>query len=88
MLRPEGFTPYVSSGQPETTFDVNAEAEPIDYSDGIPVQDPATIAATEALTALTESAISAAPDTSGLTLITRGPHAGKYIDSSGRLVMP
>ena len=56
MLRPEGFTPYVSSGQPETTFDVRTEAEPIDYSDAIPVQDPALIPAIEAL-ALDEATI-------------------------------
>lgn len=52
MLRPEGFAPYMPSGELETTFDTRTEAEPIDYSDGIPVQDPATIAATEALDAL------------------------------------
>ena len=54
MLRPEGFAPYMSSGQPETRFDTRTEAEPIDYSDGIPVQDPATIAATEALANLSD----------------------------------
>jgi len=37
------------SGQTGTRFDTRTEAEPIDYSDGIPVADPATIAATEAL---------------------------------------
>lgn len=37
------------SGQSETRFDTRTEETPIDYSDGIPVQDPATIAATEAL---------------------------------------
>jgi hypothetical protein len=80
MLRPEGFTPYVSSGQPETTFTEDfSGVEVADFEEPMPV---------DALTALTESAISAAPDTSGLTLITRGPHAGKYVDSSGRLVMP
>ena len=40
------------SGQAGTRFDMTTEAEPIDYSDAIPVQDPATIAATEALDAL------------------------------------
>jgi hypothetical protein len=54
MLRPEGFAPYMPSGQPETRFDTRTEAEPIDYSDGIPVQDPATIAATEALANLSD----------------------------------
>lgn len=54
ILRPEGFAPYMSSGQPETRFDTRTEAEPIDYSDGIPVQDPATIAATEALANLSD----------------------------------
>lgn len=42
------------SGQPETRFDTRTEAEPIDYSDTIPVQDPATIAATEALANLSD----------------------------------
>lgn len=80
MLRPEGFTPYIYSGQPETTFTE-------DFS-GVEVADFEEPMQVDALTALTESAISAAPDTAGLTLITRGPHAGKYVDSRGRLVMP
>ena len=68
------------SGQPETTFMEDfSGVEIADFEKPMPV---------DALTALTESAISAAPDTAGLTLITRGPHAGKYIDSRGRLVMP
>lgn len=80
MLRPEGFTPYISSGQDETTFTEDFSGVDVaDFEEPMPVN---------ALTELTESAISAAPDTAGLTLITRGPHAGKYIDSRGRLVMP
>jgi len=42
------------SAQTGTRFDTRTEAEPIDYSDGIPVQDPATIAATEALANLSD----------------------------------
>ena len=77
---PAAPSPYVSSGQPETTFMEDfSGVEIADFEKPMPV---------DALTALTESAISAAPDTAGLTLITRGPHAGKYIDSRGRLVMP
>lgn len=49
------------SGQTGTRFDTRTEAEPIDYSDGIPVQDPATIAATEALANL--------PDMPALSLL-------------------
>lgn len=42
------------SAQTGTRFDTSTEAEPIDYSDGIPVQDPVTIAATEALANLSD----------------------------------
>lgn len=80
MLRPEGFTPYMSSGQPETTFTEDfSGVELADFEKPMPI---------DALTALTSSAISSAPDTAGMTLITTGPHAGKYMDASGRLVMP
>lgn len=44
------------SGQPETRFDTRTEAEPIDFSAGIPVTDPALIPAIEAL-ALEEGTI-------------------------------
>lgn len=50
-----------TGGQPETRFDTRTEAEPIDYSDGIPVQDPATIAATEALANLSDMPTSYVP---------------------------
>ena len=86
------------NGQPETTFDTRTEAEPIDYSDGISVTDPALIPAIEAL-ALDDGYDPAYKDVEdylqkvereaqGMRLITRGPHAGKYVDASGRLVMP
>jgi hypothetical protein len=86
------------NGQPETMFDTRTEAEPIDYSDGIPVADPALIPAIEAL-ALDDGYDPAYKDVEdylqkvereaqGMRLITRGPHAGKYVDASGRLVMP
>ena len=80
MLRPEGFAPYMSSGQPETTFTEDfSGVELADFEKPMPI---------DALTALTSGAISSAPDTAGMTLITTGPHAGKYMDASGRLVMP
>jgi hypothetical protein len=54
MLRPEAFTPYVSSGQPETTFTEDfSGVEKAEFEEPMPV---------DALTELTESAISAAPD--------------------------
>jgi len=77
---PAAPSPYVSSGQPETTF-----TEDFGGVEMAEIEEPMPV---DALTELTESAISAAPDATGLTLITRGPHAGKYIDSRGRLVMP
>lgn len=49
------------SGQTGTRFDTRTEAKPIDYSDGIPVQDPATIAATEALANLSDMPTSYVP---------------------------
>jgi hypothetical protein len=48
-VRPSSGFNLGGSAQEGTRFDIRTEAEPIDYSDGIPVQDPATIAATEAL---------------------------------------
>lgn len=59
ILRPDGFTPPTfptNNGQPETRFDTRTEEEPIDFSDGIPVTDPALIPAIEAL-ALEEGTI-------------------------------
>lgn len=47
--------PGYTGGQPETTFDIRTEEVPIDYSDGIPVQDPATIAAVEALNSVSDT---------------------------------
>ena len=95
--------PGYTGGQPETTFDTRTEAEPIDFSDGILVEDPATIAAKEALLSTPdvydpsgEFGLRGAPvsllDTPSLdpelTLITSGPHAGKYVDRNGKLRMP
>lgn len=62
VLRPtQSVTGALTSGynlggnaQTGTRFDTRTEAEPIDYSDVIPVQDPATIAATEALANLSD----------------------------------
>lgn len=69
-----------TGGQPETTFTEDfSGVELADFEKPMPI---------DALTALTSSAISSAPDTAGMTLITTGPHAGKYMDASGRLVMP
>jgi hypothetical protein len=59
MLRPDGFTPPTfptNNGQSETRFDTRTEAEPIDFSDAIPVTDPALIPAIEAI-ALEEGTI-------------------------------
>lgn len=63
-LRPAGFSPRTfptGNGQPETRFDTRTDAEPIDYSDTISVQDPATIAATEALASLSDMPTSYVP---------------------------
>ena len=48
-VRPRGENNLGGNAQPGTRFDTRTEATPIDFSDGIPVQDPATIAAVEAL---------------------------------------
>ena len=85
------------SAQPGTRFDMKTEAEPIDFSNGILVEDPATIAAKEALLSTPD-----VYDPSGefglresgvldpnLELITEGPHAGKYFDkTTGQIRMP
>ena len=56
-VRPASGYNLGGSGQEGTRFDVRTEAEPIDYSDVTPVQDPATIAATEALANLSDMTV-------------------------------
>jgi len=95
-VRPQSGYNLGGSAQPGTRFDTRTEAEPIDFSNGILVEDPATIAAKEALLSTPD-----VYDPSGefglrengvldpnLELITEGPHAGKYVDRSGRIRMP
>ena len=48
-VRPQSGYNLGGNAQSGTRFDTRTEAEPIDYSDSIPVEDPATIAAVEAL---------------------------------------
>jgi hypothetical protein len=102
-VRPQSGYNMGGNAQPGTRFDTRTEAEPIDFSDGILVEDPATIAAKEALLSTPDVydpsgdfGLRGAPvsllDTPSLdpelTLITSGPHAGKYVDRNGRLRMP
>lgn len=94
-VRPQSGYNMGGNAQPETRFDTRTEAETIDFSDGILVEDPATIAAKEALLSTPdiydpsgEFGLRAPSLDTELTLITSGPHAGKYVDRSGRLRMP
>lgn len=83
MLRPDGFTQPTfptGNGQPETTFTENLDGvELAEFEKPMPV---------DALNTLVTSALQNVPSTYGLTPITTGPHAGKYMDAGGRLVMP
>lgn len=54
-VRPQSGYNMGGSAQPGTRFDRRTEEEPIDFSDGIPVQDPATIAAVEALNSVPDA---------------------------------
>ena len=61
-VRPQSGYNLGGNAQPGTRFDTRTEAEPIDYSDGILVQDPATIAAVEALNSVPDTpTLSSAP---------------------------
>lgn len=85
MLRPEGFAPPVSAPTSEPEVE-RPYMSPTTYTNvfstnrmlGMPYSQPFDYTQFSGL----------APDTAGMTLITTGPHAGKYMDASGRLVMP